>query len=705
MEGLIVIALFTSPITVPISMIGIVLLSLASRRWRTTVIPWGVVVLFPLALLNTLPQLLAASVIVFVLEVPGRMTLAIEVLATLLISYGAGALFHSTPLTLTVLPILLLLALCLGRLGRWVTRVHAPRVPSLWTEAAATVVLLGGATLCSMGIQTGQALPTIVGIAIPAVLPALLAGGFKEAHPPQLNETLFSALPRVIDSLESREDQTLDDLIHALHDLLQPLLGQTISVAAINPPFSGGGPTYGAFPVTQEARIRIRERLRWLFQSRKIEELTSPTLTVDGDGLLLHPAYRHQILVPVRGDARLVGILAFLGETPFTHGHQEVIQGMASAVEECLLHFIQDRSLRNRVASLERRFADQGRRLHHLLATSHAIYTAPDLRSVTNNLVEAARIGFELSWCALLLDVRGQGSYRLTARSGLPADTFPSGEMNGVPLDVLERLRSNGKAVSLCSIIQARQWPLEIPDETQEHLILLPVGSEDRPFAFLVLAPHPTKPMLELEEVKALETVVDQASSVIGAALHFEELHRQTLMDSLTGIANRRSLDTVMAKILDQRGSQPLSVSMIDVDDFKNVNDRYGHQIGDIVLRELAGILSRSLRARDFLARYGGEEFCALIPGLSAGRATLVLERVRRAVEKFAFASAELSNPLHVTISIGVSTSPDDGSDPQELIARSDEALYQAKRLGKNRIVSAGELSFLSAYGQDEPFF
>ncbi len=702
MEGSLI-TLLGSPTTLPIALIAVLLLSLASRRWRTTVIPWGTVVLFPLALLGTRPQLLLASLLLVALEVPGRSAMVIEVLAAPVIAYLANVFLHSTTLILTFLPLLFLVALCFGRIGRWLTRVHSPKVPSLWTEAASTVVLLGGATLCSMGIESRQALPLIVGTAIPAVVPALLTSGVRKTLPPQARETLFAALPRIVDSLQGRETQTLDDMVHALHDLFQPLLGQAVSVAAINPPFAGGGSSLGAFPVTGEARLRIRERLRRLFQSRRAEELSSPTLTTEGDGPLLHPTYRHQILIPVRENERLLGILAFLGETPFAQGHQELMPKLSIAVERCLLHLIKDRSLHERVASLERRFSDQGRRLHHLLTTTQAIYTAPDLRSVTNNLVRAARIGFGLSWCAVLLDPGGRGVYRMTARSGLP-EGEPSGEAGGIPLDTLQALRSQGKAVSLCSIIEARLWPLKIPSDSQEHLILLPVGSENPPFAFLVLAPHPTKPMLELDEVQALETVVEQAASVVGAAIHFEELRRQTLMDSLTGIANRRSLDTVMVRHLNRLKSQPLAVAMIDVDDFKHVNDRFGHQVGDIVLRELAGILSRSLRARDFLARYGGEEFCVLMPGISGSRAALVLERLRRAVEEFVFASAELSNPLHVTVSVGISTSPDDGTQPSELIARSDEALYEAKRLGKNCVISASEIGTMSAYGQHEPF-
>ncbi len=176
------------------------------------------------------------------------------------------------------------------------------------------------------------------------------------------------------------------------------------------------------------------------------------------------------------------------------------------------------------------------------------------------------------------------------------------------------------------------------------------------------------------------------------------------LVDGLTGIANRRSLDTVLTRLLQRLQGQPISVAMIDADDFKKINDRFGHPVGDVVLRELAGLLSRSLRARDFAARYGGEEFCAVLPQIAGDQASLVLDRVRRTIAEHRFAASELSHPLHVTVSIGVATSPEDGETPALLLARADEALYEAKRLGKNRVICTAEVGLWSAYDVQEPF-
>lgn len=686
------------------ALMGVVLLSLASRRWRTTSVPWGAVPALALAL-HADPRLTAvAAVMLVAVEMPGRSRLAVEILAAPLAAFAGAAASALVPDPATLLPAMYLLALVTARLGRRLARNLGIQEVPLAADAASALLLLAGSVLASLGYTQRAPVAGVLGLAIPLALPALLAGATSHSPMGLVCRRLFSILPRLNDTVSTQGAQTLDDLAHSLHELFHPILEHSASVVAINPPFAGEGSSLGAYPVAGEDRLRIRERVRRLFQSRKADELHGVTVTSKGEGPLLHPAYPFQMLIPAREGEHLVGLVAFLCDHSLAEGDQEVIPEIALTAEGYLLHLVRDRTLFEEAQSLQRRLADQARRLHHLLTTSQAIYTSPDLRSVTNNLVRAARVGFGLAWCAVLMDPQGRGTYRMTARSGLPEEGLPSGRQAEIPLDLLRKLLSDGKAISRCSVIPAREWPLEGGAAGHEHLVLVPVGQEDPPAAYLVLAPHPMKPMLELDEVRALETVVDQAASVIFSALHFEELRRQTLVDALTGVANRRSLDTVLARLLQQAGDEPLSVAMVDADDFKAVNDRFGHQVGDVVLKEIASLVSRRLRARDFVARYGGEEFAAVMPGLSSEQAALVLERVRRAVAEFPFASGELSQPINLTVSIGVATFPDDGSTPAVLIARADEALYEAKRLGKNRVMCAGEVGLWTAYGSGDPF-
>lgn len=159
--------------------------------------------------------------------------------------------------------------------------------------------------------------------------------------------------------------------------------------------------------------------------------------------------------------------------------------------------------------------------------------------------------------------------------------------------------------------------------------------------------------------------------------------------DPLTGLANRRSgarrLAADHARAL--RESQPLSVLMIDLDHFKQVNDRWGHAIGDRVLMATASVLHDELRGADLGVRHGGEEFLVVLPGASSAQALAAAERIREGIAAFSVEVPETS--LRVTASIGIATLAE-GESPDELVARADVALYGAKSAGRNRCVVAG---------------
>ncbi|MPN56643.1 Phytochrome-like protein cph2 [bioreactor metagenome] len=165
--------------------------------------------------------------------------------------------------------------------------------------------------------------------------------------------------------------------------------------------------------------------------------------------------------------------------------------------------------------------------------------------------------------------------------------------------------------------------------------------------------------------------------------------------DALTGLANRRSLFEMGEKECRraQRQTQPLSLLIVDIDHFKEYNDHFGHAAGDHCLTKIAGGLEKTLnRAGDLVARYGGEEFVAILPDTDEYGAREVAERFLKAIEALA-----LPNPLsnvadRVTISIGfASVTPRNGHGANDLLEQADKRLYQAKALGKNRIVGPGD--------------
>lgn len=165
----------------------------------------------------------------------------------------------------------------------------------------------------------------------------------------------------------------------------------------------------------------------------------------------------------------------------------------------------------------------------------------------------------------------------------------------------------------------------------------------------------------------------------------FEELSNT---DPLTQLANRRFLMNVLDKEFQrsERHAHPLSLIMVDIDHFKKINDTYGHQQGDLVLRTVAGVIRDLLREYDLAARFGGEEFALVLPETDRLQATQVAERVRIRVAAMRFDG--VLAPLRMTISLGVGTSPGKGvKGVNDLIRIADDALYAAKREGRNRVV------------------
>jgi PleD family two-component response regulator len=208
-----------------------------------------------------------------------------------------------------------------------------------------------------------------------------------------------------------------------------------------------------------------------------------------------------------------------------------------------------------------------------------------------------------------------------------------------------------------------------------------------------------------VDDVRLLEVFAAKASSDIELHRVYEQLAEQARTDGLTGLTNHRHfmdcLDDEVAKA--RRYGTPLSLLMLDLDDFKPFNDTYGHPQGDKLLRGVAGILRGTTRDRlDLVARYGGEEFVVLLPSTPAAGATVtgerlvrdvsgdardavgVAETIRRMMAENLFEGFPSRDEVHVTVSVGIATFPDHAGSAFELVVNADKALYLAKRMGKN---------------------
>lgn len=170
---------------------------------------------------------------------------------------------------------------------------------------------------------------------------------------------------------------------------------------------------------------------------------------------------------------------------------------------------------------------------------------------------------------------------------------------------------------------------------------------------------------------------------------HYASFYSASERDPLTNLLNRRTLDSVGPTLFDQSRSagRPISVLMLDIDNFKQVNDTYGHAAGDAVLRQFAAVMTSSVRASDLCARYGGEEFTVVLPGASLAPALRLAERIRESTENQPFDIGQKA--ISISVSIGASTAfPEDNRNLRWLLDAADKNLYRAKNSGRNRVMS-----------------
>ncbi|MDR1489538.1 MAG: GGDEF domain-containing protein [Desulfovibrio sp.] len=216
-------------------------------------------------------------------------------------------------------------------------------------------------------------------------------------------------------------------------------------------------------------------------------------------------------------------------------------------------------------------------------------------------------------------------------------------------------------------------------------LLALPLIDSGEHFGQLLLLLD-SDSMPDREQAQALDAAVRHLALNMRNAEHFITLLRYANHDALTGVHNRRHFDKRLEEEFSRfkRYGYPLSLLMVDIDHFKNINDTRGHQAGDAVLREVAAVMMGSIRATDYCARYGGEEFAIILPYTSTRKAVLLAERIRNSIAGHDFTA---DAPLRLTVSIGVCGAKQDAGASQEtLLSDADAALYAAKSGGRNRV-------------------
>jgi diguanylate cyclase (GGDEF)-like protein len=267
----------------------------------------------------------------------------------------------------------------------------------------------------------------------------------------------------------------------------------------------------------------------------------------------------------------------------------------------------------------------------------------------------------------------------LSADDGLLAETLREGSLSGLE-DAVEQaeraaLQNGGLGEEQVAGTSVVAVTLGVPESRGEARGVIAVARGGRPFTD---DDREVLRSLGAEAALALENI----------ELHFQ-VSRQAVTDELTGLANHGRFQALLNTEIEQvrRYHHPIGLIMLDIDDFKAVNDTYGHQQGDAVLRHVASVLRENSRDADSPARYGGEELSLILPHTDLEGAFAIAERIREAVDGLRVARTDGGGFLRITASVGVTAST--VGDKDTLIADADGALYEAKRRGKNCTVSS----------------
>lgn len=232
----------------------------------------------------------------------------------------------------------------------------------------------------------------------------------------------------------------------------------------------------------------------------------------------------------------------------------------------------------------------------------------------------------------------------------------------------------------------------KILNNAQTHsVILVPLYSMEVEFGWLIV--FSTRDFAEEPEFNFLKLFAKQIELAITIADLFQAVKNQAVTDALTGLYNRRYFEEAVQKEVTRsnRMKQPFTLIALDLDHLKQINDKYGHSYGDLAIKTIADALKKNARSIDVAARMGGEEFDVLLPGIDSNGGIIAAERIRQAIE-----ACELEQIGHVTASIGVGTFFEHSDKIDELMEITDQAMYMAKRNGRNQVQIAKQTTDLS---------
>jgi diguanylate cyclase (GGDEF)-like protein len=332
-----------------------------------------------------------------------------------------------------------------------------------------------------------------------------------------------------------------------------------------------------------------------------------------------------------------------------------------------------------RLYSLERQRARQLEAINTIAQQSTAVMELEDLLVRVCSVIQKA---FQVSHVSLLL--RDEGDLVMRAHQGRLTPCTPPGGRFPASQEPWSRVIS-GRGTFIEKDLAAAPEPLRLFRESASRMSI-PLISFGQTLGVLTLHSSDQNAFRE-SELQSLESVADICANSIQNAHYVERVKQLAYLDGLTGIFNRRFFELRIMEEIERarRYGTGMAVIMADIDQFKRLNDEFGHLLGDEVLRQVSSLFHQQLRKIDVVCRYGGEEFAILLTQITAQQAIAIAEKLRRMVESFQFPGV----PRTITISAGVAAFPTHGKTRDDMIRAADSGLYAAKQAGRNRICVA----------------
>jgi two-component system, cell cycle response regulator len=324
----------------------------------------------------------------------------------------------------------------------------------------------------------------------------------------------------------------------------------------------------------------------------------------------------------------------------------------------------------------ERELRRRKRDLEALAEMAEHLENATEPRDVAGIVLDALSETFGFTRGVLLANPRGEDLIPLAFRGpGEAPEVSPS--LDGSVRQAWEQREA--LLLKKLSLTTDPQLSRLLPFAT--GVVLIPLFDESRPVGALAVEYPGRGTRIARPVVEMATQFASHAALALSNAWLLQQVRKMADTDGLTGIPNRRTFEQTLARELSraERNGEQVTLVMLDVDQFKNLNDKYGHQTGDEVLKAVAAALTHNCRGFDTPARYGGEEFAVILPACSVAESLIAAERLRKGINQ-----ADL--PVPTTASAGVATYPMHAGDPDALIRAADEALYESKRGGRNRV-------------------